>query len=296
MKTRSLFFSLALVLTYSVTTSAQEYTFKVLVNKGKNEIKVGGNWQPVKVGASLNSRDELKVSENAYVGLVHATGKPLEVKDAGSYTIANLAAKIGNGTSVLNKYTDFILSSNTRNKNSMTATGAVHRGTNGIKLFLPPSESAYMYGDSVTIHWSDNIRGPYVVTISTLFEDELFRKETIENSVSVNFADRAFGKETEFQIVVTSPGQNKTSEKYTVRKLAASEKNNLKNSFTELKAELTPTTGFNKYLEAGFFEQQKLLIDAATAFQKAVALQPALKEGYDDFLLRNGLKEAEEKK
>jgi hypothetical protein len=296
MKPRSLFFSLALIVTYSVTTSAQEYTFKVLVNKGKNEIKIAGNWQPVKVGASLNSRDELKVSENAYVGLVHATGKPLEVKDAGSYTVANLAAKIGNGTSVLNKYTDFILSSNTRSKNTLTATGAVHRGTNGIKLFLPPSEAAYMYSDSVTIQWAEDIRGPYVVTISTLWEDELFRKETTENSVSVNFADRSFGKENEFQILVTSPGQNKTSEKYTVRKMAAGDKNNLKTSVVELKAELTPTSGFNKYLEAGFFEQKKLLIDAATSFQKAVILQPALKESYDEFLLRNGLKEPEEKK
>lgn len=296
MKTRSLLFSLALIVVCSVTTSAQEYTFKVLVNKGKNEIKVAGNWQPVKVGASLNSRDELKVSENAYVGLVHATGKPLEVKDAGSYTVANLAAKIGNGTNVLNKYTDFILSSNTRSKNTMTATGAVHRGTNGIRLFLPPSEAAYIYSDSVTLQWASDIKGPYVVTISTLWEDELFRKETSDNSVSVNLADRAFGKEAEFQIVVTSPGQGKTSDKYTIRKMAAADKNNLKPAVTELKAELTPTSGFNKYLEAGFFEQQKLLIDAATAFHKAVKLQPALKESYDDFLLRNGLKEVEEKK
>jgi hypothetical protein len=78
--------------------------------------------------------------------------------------------------------------------------------------------------------------------------------------------------------------------------MTAAEKNSLKSTVSELKAELTPATGFNKYLEAGFFEQQKLLIDAATAFQKAVTLQPALKESYDDFLVRNGLKEAPEKK
>jgi hypothetical protein len=52
---------------------AQEYAFKVLVNKGKNELKSGGTWQQLKVGSSLKSEDELKVSENSYLGLVHVT-------------------------------------------------------------------------------------------------------------------------------------------------------------------------------------------------------------------------------
>src|SRR5688572_17001615 len=92
---------------------AQTYSFKVLVNKGKNEVKSGGTWQPIKTGSTLKQGEELRVADNAYLGLVHVTGKPLEVKQAGNYKVDDLAAKIGGGTSVLNKYTDFILSSNT---------------------------------------------------------------------------------------------------------------------------------------------------------------------------------------
>ena len=44
-----------------VQAMAQDYTFKVLVNKGKNEIKAGSGWQVIKVGSSLKSDDELKV-------------------------------------------------------------------------------------------------------------------------------------------------------------------------------------------------------------------------------------------
>src|SRR5688500_12496233 len=112
MKTKSLSVSIVLVF-FTALAFSQEYSFKVLVNKGKNEMKSGSDWKPVKVGASLKSPDEIKVSENAYLGLIHVSGKPLELKNAGNYKVIDLAAKVGTGTSVLNKYTDFILSNNT---------------------------------------------------------------------------------------------------------------------------------------------------------------------------------------
>src|SRR5437867_10309521 len=99
-------------LTIPLLTRAQEYTFRVLANKGANEVKSGDTWQPVKTGAQLKKGDELKISENASIGLVHVSGKPLEVKQAGNYKVDLLAEKVGTGSSVLNKYTDFILSSN----------------------------------------------------------------------------------------------------------------------------------------------------------------------------------------
>ena len=96
-----LFIVLATVIFGSAT--AQDYAFKVLINKGQNQIKSGNNWLPIKVGASLQSADELKISPNGYLGLVHATGKPLEVKNPGQHKVADLAAEVSGGSSVLNK-------------------------------------------------------------------------------------------------------------------------------------------------------------------------------------------------
>ena len=48
---------------------AQDYAFKVLANKGANEVKSGSDWQPIKTGASLKYDDELKLSDNSYMGL-----------------------------------------------------------------------------------------------------------------------------------------------------------------------------------------------------------------------------------
>ncbi|HEY9487803.1 MAG TPA: hypothetical protein VIQ51_05700, partial [Chryseosolibacter sp.] len=100
---------IAIVLSVFISGSiwAQEYTFKVLISKGQNEIKSRDAWLPVKVGASLRSADALKISQNGYIGLVHVSGRPLEVKEAGEHKVSELAAKIKEGSSVLNQYTDF---------------------------------------------------------------------------------------------------------------------------------------------------------------------------------------------
>jgi hypothetical protein len=297
MKIRTLSITLALSV-YAATAFGQDYAFKVLVNKGKNEVKSGSNWEPVKVGASLKSLDELKVSENAYVGLIHVSGKPLEVKNAGKYKVDDLVKKVGTGASVLNKYTDFILSSNTQKKNTMTATGAVHRGLNTITLFLPTA-SAYVFGDSVDIEWSKDKAGPpYTVTFSSVFGDELYKTETSQNRISISLSSPAFSKENDIQVQVFSKAEKKESEAHTLRKLSKADRERINNSYKELAAQTTANTAINKLYRAGFFEQNKLLIDAATAYQEAIKLEPNVpnyQEVYEDFLLRNGLKEPKQK-
>src|SRR5882724_6121919 len=79
-----------------------EYAFRVLANKGVNEVKSGDTWQPLKTGAQLKVGDELKISNNASVGLVSRNGKPLEVKEAKVHKVVDLLAKVGTTITVLN--------------------------------------------------------------------------------------------------------------------------------------------------------------------------------------------------
>lgn len=291
-------FSITLVLMACACLSfSQDYAFKVLVNKGKNEVKSGANWEPVKVGASLKSPDELKVSENAYVGLIHVSGKPLEVKSAGKYKVADLSAKIGKGSSVMNKYTDFILSANTQKKNNLSATGAVHRGLGNIKVYLPPS-SSYVYNDTVTIEWEKDktISAPYIVTINNIFGDVLYKTETSENSITINLQDKAFAHENDVTFEVYSKKDKKNSDPHTLRKFARNDKDKITAIYSEIAAQTEAKTAFNRFIRAGFFEQNKLIADAATAFQQAVKLEPDFQEEYENFLLRNGLKVPPHKK
>src|SRR6187549_397746 len=207
----------------SMTAFAQkDYAFKVLVNKGKNEVKAADGWQPVKVGASLNSTDELKLSENSYMGLVHVSGKPIELKQAGKYKVDELASKVSGGTSVLNKYTDFILSSNTPKKNSLTATGAVHRGPDVIELYLPEKENPVVYNNEIIINWdAAKMPGPYIVKFNSMFGDELEKIESKESQVRVNLSSKNFENEDNILVLVSSKSDpNKVSKQYTLKKLS----------------------------------------------------------------------------
>lgn len=280
------------------TSYAQDYTFKVLVNKGNTEVKAGSLWQAVKVGASLKSTDEIKVPDNAYLGLVHKNGKPLEVKKAGKYKISELESQVGTGTSVLNKYTDFILSANTQKKNNLTATGAVHRGDE-IFLYLPQaSQTQIIFNDVVIISWdAQKLPAPAVVTFNSMFDDELTKMEVKENQVKINLSDKVFANEDNILVSVTSAsadGKN-VSEKHTLKRISKADKERIAKQLAEIQPQTQEQTALNQLVLAGFYEQNNLLIDAGTAYLEAIRLAPDVpdfKEAYENFLLRHALKKA----
>ena len=189
----------------SLTGFAQaDYAFKVLANKGANEYKSGDSWQPIKTGISLKVEDEVKVSENAYLGLVSATGKPVELKKPSNYKVADLLKQVGTGTSVMAKYTDFILSSNSAEakKNRLSATGAVHRGPPAtLVVFLPESANTFIYNNSMYVIWeAPKAGGPYQVKLMDLFEDELLKVETPETSVKIDLSNPKLAKVGNFPV------------------------------------------------------------------------------------------------
>jgi len=277
------------------SVSAQEYTFKVLVNKGQNEIKAGNDWLPVKVGASLQSGDELKISPNGYVGLVHVTGKPLEVKNAGRHKIEDLAGQVKGGSSVLNKYTDFILSSANTKANNLTATGAVHRGPNEIKVFLPNPKQAIVFNDKISIAWAKAPKTPvYIVRLNSMFGDELDRFEVTDTTLVVDLSGPKLVNEDNILVEVSSKSdKEKVSESFMLKKLSSADKARITSSLSNIAAQTSEQTALNNLFLASFFEDNKLLIDAATAYQEAIRLAPNVpyfQEAFNTFLARNGLK------
>lgn len=295
MKTSALTISFSLLISFAF---AQDYAFKVLANKGTNEVKSGNEWAPVKTGASLKKDDELKLSANSYMGLVHATGKPLELKQPGNYKVADLEGKVGGGTSVLTKYTDFILSSNSAEakKNRLSATGAVDRGENAaIQLLLPQNQHSGIYNNVAIISWvGTNVPGPYVATIRNMFDDELAQIETPETSFQIDLTDPKFSKENALLFEVKAKNDPKqVSKQHLIKKLAPAEQENVKKSLGEIMGEVEEQTALNKFILAGFYEENNLFIDAISAYEEAIKLAPdvtSYKEAYDDFLIRHGIK------
>lgn len=70
----------------------------------------------------------------------------------------------------------------------------------------------------------------------------------------------------------------------------ASSRDAVTKSLTELMTEVSEPTAINKFILAGFYEENNLLIDAISAYEQAIKLEPSYKEFYEEFLLRHGLK------
>jgi hypothetical protein len=287
----------ALFLT-SATAFGQDYAFKVLANKGTNEVKSGDAWQPLKTGASLKSTDEVKLTDNAYLALVHSSGKPMELKEAKTYKVSELAASLKPGTSVLNKYADFILSSNSAEakKNRLSATGAVHRGDDRytIKVLLPENQHSGIYNSTAVINWDGSkVAGPYIVKLMNMYEEELAVVETPETTFQVDITDAKFANLTAVLVEVSSKADPKQmSTRHLIKKLPSAEIEKVKGSLNEIIGEVGEQTALNKYLLASFYENNNLFIDAISAYEEAVKLAPDVtfyREAYDEFLLRHGM-------
>lgn len=299
MKTYTTILLAGLILFSSSFVLGQDYAFRVLAVKGSNEVKSGGAWQPLKTGASLKSADEIKLVENAYVGLVSSKGKPLELKTAGSYQISALESETNKGgSSVLTKYTDFILSSNSAEakKNKLNATGAVHRGSESaaIQVMLPPNQHSGVFNHTAVISWDDKTPGPYVVTLRNMFDDVLAKIETADNSIEVDLGDSKYATENAILVEVSSKSDPKlVSQQHLIKKLTSSDQEKVKKSLNEIIGEVSEPTALNKLLLAGFYEESNLFIDAISAYEEAIKLAPDVpyyKEAYEEFLIRHGLK------
>lgn len=290
----------ALLMSLSVVFGQNDYAFKVLANKGSNEVKSGDSWTAIKTGASLNPNDELKLSDNSYIALVHNTGKPLELKKPGTYKVSDLSSSVSQqGSGVLTKYTDFILSSNSAEakKNRLSATGAVHRGgLDQVKVYLPENQNADVFNTTAIINWEPwKNGGPYVVTFSNLFGDELAKVETPETTAQVNLANPEFANESAIIVEVRAKSDERSkSENHLIKKMAPAMQDKIKKELADFGPDfMTAESAANKILLAAFYEQNKLFIDAITAYEQAITMAPDVtqfKEDYEEFLFRNKLK------
>jgi hypothetical protein len=77
-----------------------------------------------------------------------------------------------------------------------------------------------------------------------------------------------------------------------IKKLPPAEIEKVKVSLNEIIGDIAEQTALNKFILAGFYEENNLFIDAISAYEEAVKLAPdvpSYREAYDEFLLRHGM-------
>ncbi|MCE2998099.1 MAG: hypothetical protein LW863_21070, partial [Flammeovirgaceae bacterium] len=153
-----------------------------------------------------------------------------------------------------------------------------------------------IYNNTVVVSWEYNKNeAPYIVTVKNMFDDELMTLETPENLVQIDRSNPKLGNEDALLVVVKSKtDKSMISKSKLIKKLSTNRQEAVKLLIDEMGAEIKEETALNKFIMAGFYEENKLLIDAITAYEEAIKLAPDVptyKEAYEEFLLRNNLKE-----
>jgi hypothetical protein len=126
-----------------------------------------------------------------------------------------------------------------------------------------------------------------------MFDDELARIETPETELNLDFSDERFSGENALIVQVQAKSGGKVESKtHLIKKLSQPERENVQKILDPLMEEVKEPTALNKMILAGFYEENKLLIDAITAYEQALKLAPevpAYTEAFDEFLLRNNI-------
>jgi hypothetical protein len=285
----------------------QGYTFRVMVSKGENKVKTtSADWQALRIGGKLNDGDELQVGENAYLGLVHKTGKTKEIKAAGTYKISELSQTIAaSSDNIATKYADFVISKMSpeeREENRRkyaSVTGAVERGDSdaSINIFMPTSVS--VYNPQVMIRWdaAADENSTYVVKLKDLFEQTIMVAETGETSYTIDFNNSKLSNAIVENLVIVNVSvkgnEDIRSKDAAIERFSADASSSFEVELKDLKTNLGDQSSINNLILAEFYEENNLLLDALTSYESAIRMSPDVeyfKEAYEEFLLRTGLK------
>ncbi|MEQ8240704.1 MAG: hypothetical protein RIA69_15910 [Cyclobacteriaceae bacterium] len=302
-------FAAVLVFLTSVAT-AQDYTFRVLVNKGSNKIQRAGSGAPeaLKTGSKLFENDQIIASEGAYIGLMHKSGKTTEIKEQGTKKVSEIAKTINvAGTSITNRYAQFV--SNKMNSEETTdyrsrlnATGAVSRaaGSAAINILVPAQVD--VMGSTSIIRWeapedaADDI--VYSVKIKNIFDEVILATETKETFVEIDFTTDEMANDAGLYLVkvYNAADEEIASSEVGIKIADPIDKSEVVANLKALKAEISDDTPLNKIIYASFYEENGLFLDALTKYEEAIAMAPEVEEFqtmYEDFKVAAGLVKAE---
>ncbi len=297
-------YTLALALLFlAETTLAQGYTFRVLANKGTNQVKKStGEMVTLKTGATLNEGDALIASEGAYIGLMHKTGRTIEVRKAGTMAVSDLEKKVQTGnTSVASRYAKFVNDKMNADQGSgsvysrQKATGAVSRAVadGTLNVMLPPQVD--VIGDNAIVRWeSAKIDATYIVTVRNIIDDVIYQVEVNDTQVELDFTSEAMQKDEGAGLYIFSV-KDKDDESIASGDIGikrSTEDTEVSADLANLKAEVAEDSPLSKLIYASFFEEKGLLLDASTKYQEAIKMAPEVqdfKELYENFLITNGL-------
>ena len=318
-KKKALLFVIVMI-TLALGANAQDYAFKVMATNGSVNLKAGN--KRVWSGSTLTAADEVVVGANSYIGLMHKGGKTLEIKQAGSYKVSQLNSQVvSTNSSTSAKYVNYVAGEmakadrqdiNKNHRKYMAVTGSVERATYSTALayfwheqggkpaevnLFNPVATIRLYGNPILGNKAAN--KTFLVRVTDFRDKEVFKQEVKANEqgqalITIDFSKFPYKGDPTF-IVESSvkeqeePKANRA--KYSVTLVKDGEKYEaVKKAMIDFDGE---SSALSKIVQAGVFEQEGFMLDAASCYEAAIAAEPNVETfriAYDDFIARNRMK------
>jgi hypothetical protein len=297
---------LLLIVSWSSIVAKSE-EFRVLAAKGETLVQRDGkgSWNKLNTGNQLFANDNIKISNNAYLGLVHTKGRTMELKKAGTYSAGILAKELSSKkTKVSEQLANYLMKevankeSDGNYKKNMGTPGAVERGMETdasgqkIKLIANCPRRLSIMGNTVNFSWS-KATGKDVVyefIITDRFDRQEFSTKLKENTFSVDAEALKLSKDVYyFWKVKVSSNEEIRSDEICFSFLSAQRAASIKETVALLKEDIGEENAPAKIILAKFYETNYLPNEADKAYQDAIKLMPDIDEYqgmYKEFLLR----------
>jgi hypothetical protein len=301
---------IAILAVFASSVFAKQYEFRVMAVKGNAEYYTGkGSWKKLHTGTKIYDGYKIKLAKKSYLGILHKTGKTLELKSKGKWTTKELAAKLNkNSSNVAGKLTNYIVDqlgeeddSEFNYREGMETTGAVERSLNfgsgsgaGAAAFvqLKSPRKINFTTNSANFVWQKvKDENEYIFTITDRFDRIVHTKIISGNSYLID-ADELKLKQDEYYFWHVACNNDRTikSPDCAFSFLSQSSVDKINKEFEQLKSELgDENSALNQIVFGNFFEKNYLMDRALKHYKKAVELEPGVSEYqaiYTNFLKR----------
>lgn len=292
MKNKKISFFVTLCLALGL--NAQD-VFKVLASKGTSTVKAssGTEWKKALIGMKIQQSDAIKLNASDYLGLIHiASGKTLELKAAGTYSVKDLASKAsGATTSYSQKYAEYVMASmsGASGGSNNSVGGVVYRATDGngldIEMDYPSSSSKGIATASniVDLTWKKKSNpgvSVYKVIVTDVFDVELLTLETKDTTCMIDLSKLKFSddeKQIIVKVIAKNPSERKSPNDKLVR-IVLNESKDFAKRHNDFLSEVKDETALNYLIKAKFYQDNDMFIDAVASYDKAIALEPKIDE------------------
>jgi len=269
-----------------ISSSSEAYVFRVLGVSGKIMIKTGNQESALRAGYKLELGQTL-VLENGYCGLVHSSGKILELKSPGTFQVAELAGKV-NGTGkgkVSEKYLDYVMGQLSKQESEevdknvrkyMDVPGSVDRSVRGLDSKTTQMVSAKVFAFKTndvkpveyTIEW-ESVPGisTYRIQLKNRFEEVVFSRELTENKIALDFGKILGQTPDSYTLQVTYPSKTSAIDRVYIFKVVGNEDIGLQSE------ENSPAS---LMLNGIICEENHLYLDALRYYKAAQNLEPGV--------------------